>query len=184
MSKMSKVKVLKIIITGNGGVGKTTLLHRYIEGKFLVNTCMTIGVEFFIKELEIDGDKVLLQIWDFGGQERFRFLLKNYAKGTRGALFLFDLTRPLSLENIDNWIDICRSEDPTVPILLIGSKADLEDSSSLDERFIQNMLEKYNFFNFIKVSSKSGSNVETAFKLIAEEIVKLLHRSNNDYINF
>ncbi|MHA1671021.1 MAG: Rab family GTPase [Promethearchaeota archaeon] len=175
MSKMSKI--IKIIITGNGGVGKTTLLHRYVEGKFLVNTYMTIGVEFFIKELDIDGSKVLLQIWDFGGQERFRFLLKNYAKGTKGALFLFDLTRPLSLGSIEEWIDICRSEDPTIPILLVGSKADLEDSPSLNEEYIQNRQHAFDLFDFIRVSSKSGSNVDEAFRLIAEKVVK----SINDY---
>lgn len=180
---MSKVKVCKIIITGNGGVGKTTLLHRYIKGKFLVNTHMTIGVEFFIKELEVDGNKVLLQIWDFGGQERFRFLLKNYAKGTKGALFLFDLIRPLSLEKIDEWIDICRSEDPTVPILLVGSKADLEDSASLDEEFIKNRQQNYDLFDFIKISSKTGRNVEKAFRLIAEKVVKSINDSNNLYKN-
>lgn len=174
-------KVIKIIITGNGGVGKTTLLHRYIEGKFLVNTYMTIGVEFFIKELDIDGSKVLMQIWDFGGQERFRFLLRNYAKGTKGALFLFDLTRPLSLEQIEDWIDICRSEDPTVPILLIGSKADLEDSTtSLDEEYIQNMQNKYDLFNFIKISSKTGRNVEKAFRQIAEKVVQSISDNSNN----
>ena len=168
---------MKIIITGNGGVGKTTLLHRYIEGKFLVNTYMTIGVEFFIKELDVDEYKILMQIWDFGGQERFRFLLKNYAKGTKGALFLFDLTRPLSLESIDEWIDICRSEDPTVPILLVGSKADLEDSIFFDEEYIQNMQYKHGLFDFIKVSSKNGRNVDEAFRIIAEKVVKTI----NDY---
>jgi len=176
---MSTVKVLKIIITGNGGVGKTTLLHRYIDGKFLVNTYMTIGVEFFIKELNIDNNKILLQIWDFGGQERFRFLLKNYAKGTKGALFLFDLTRPLSLIDIDDWIDICRSEDPTVPILLIGSKADLEESCSFDEEFVQNLRHKYNLFDFLKISSKTGKNVDEAFKLIAEKVIKSINEENN-----
>jgi len=165
-------KIIKIIITGNGGVGKTTLLHRYIEGHFLVNTYMTIGVEFFIKELDVDDSKILLQIWDFGGQERFRFLLKSYAKGTKGALFLFDLTRPLSIESIDEWIDICRSEDPTIPVLLVGSKADLEVSTFLDEEYIRNMQHKYGLFDFIKISSKSGRNVDKAFRLIAEKVVK------------
>ncbi|GAH39257.1 unnamed protein product, partial [marine sediment metagenome] len=89
---MSKPRVLKIITTGEGGVGKTTLLHRYVEGIFLADTKMTLGVEFFLKELDLDGNKILLQIWDFGGQERFRFLLQNYIMGAKGALLLFDLT--------------------------------------------------------------------------------------------
>lgn len=97
---MSKAILLKIITAGDGGVGKTTLLYRYIEGRFLANTRMTIGVEFFLKELNIEGKKILLQVWDFGGQDHFRPLLKNYAVGARGALLLFDLTRPSSLERI------------------------------------------------------------------------------------
>ncbi|MCK4781237.1 MAG: hypothetical protein KAT57_13640, partial [Candidatus Lokiarchaeota archaeon] len=66
----SKPILLKIITCGEGGVGKTTLLHRYIEGVFLPDALMTIGVQFLLKELEIEGKKILLQIWDFGGQER------------------------------------------------------------------------------------------------------------------
>jgi small GTP-binding protein len=172
---MSKGKVLKTIITGEGGVGKTTLLHRYIEGKFIVDTKMTIGVEFFLKELDIDGEKVLLQIWDFGGQERFRFLLKNYAKGAKGALFLFDLTRPVSLESIEEWLEICRGEDPRVPVLLIGSKADLSESVVLDESFIHKFKDKYDLFDFMKVSSKTGDNVESAFECLAREIVRQIN---------
>jgi len=87
---MSKSIVLKVLTGGDGGVGKTTLLHRYVEGKFSSETKMTIGVEFFLKELMIDDQKVLLQLWDFGGQERFRFLLKSYVIGARGALLMFD----------------------------------------------------------------------------------------------
>ena len=169
---MPKPKVLKTIITGEGGVGKTTLLHRYIEGKFLIDTRMTIGVEFFLKELTFNTEKVLLQIWDFGGQERFRFLLKNYAKGAKGAILMFDLTRPMTLQTIDEWIDICRAEQPYLPILLIGSKADLVQVVKLDEEFILELKEKYNLFEYLRVSSKSGENVNLAFELLAKHIIK------------
>jgi small GTP-binding protein len=175
---MSKGKVLKVVISGDGGVGKTTLLHRYIEGRFIVATQMTIGVEFFLKELEVDGKKVLLQIWDFGGQERFRFLLKNYAKGAKGALFLFDLTRPISLEKIEEWLDICRVDDQDVPILLIGSKLDMVKEMLIDESFIEEVKEKYNLFDFLKVSSKTGENVDVAFQKIGTEIVRNIDSQN------
>ena len=72
-----KKYILKILLAGEGGVGKTTLLHRYVEGKFSAETRMTIGVEFFLKEVEIDSHYCTLQLWDFGGQERFRFLLEE-----------------------------------------------------------------------------------------------------------
>ena len=90
------------------------------------------------------------------------------------------MTRPLSLESIDEWIVICRSEDPTVPILLVGSKADLEDSTFLDDEYIQNIQHKYDLFNFLKISSKTGRNVDNVFRLIAEKVVKSINGYNNN----
>jgi small GTP-binding protein len=167
---MPTSKVFKTIITGEGGVGKTTLLHRYIEGKFLADTRMTIGVEFFLKELELDEDSILLQIWDFGGQERFRFLLNNYVKGAKGALLLFDLTRPITLNTLDDWVNICRSDDPDLPILLVGSKADLGNAINVNEDIVDSLKEQYNFFDYIRISSKTGENVKVVFEKIALEI--------------
>ncbi len=175
---MPKSKILKTIITGDGGVGKTTLLHRFIEGKFQANTRLTIGVEFFLKELNIDDGSILLQIWDFGGQERFRFLLNNYAKGAKGALLLFDLSRPSTLNSLEDWISICRSDDPKLPILLVASKADLEDIVPINEDFIQSLITKYDFFDWIRISSKTGENVDQAFEKIAREIVKHVEKSD------
>ncbi|MFW9936676.1 MAG: GTP-binding protein [Candidatus Thorarchaeota archaeon] len=169
---MSKPKILKTIITGEGGVGKTTLLHRYIEGKFLIDTRMTIGVEFFLKELNIDTEKVLLQIWDFGGQDRFRFLLRNYAKGAKGAILMFDLTRPKTIDTIEEWVDICRTDQPKLPILLLGSKADLAEMVKLDDDFISELKERYYLFDYMRVSSKSGQNVNVAFELLAKHIIE------------
>ena len=174
---MLKSKILKTIITGDGGVGKTTLLHRYIEGKFLVNTRLTIGVEFFLKELTIDDASILLQIWDFGGQERFRFLLNNYVKGAKGALLLFDLSRPSTLNNLEDWIKICRSEDPKLPILLVASKADIENIIPLDEDFINSLVIKYDFIDWTRISSKTGKNVDQTFERIAREIIKHIEKS-------
>ncbi len=169
---MIKSKVLKTIIAGDGGVGKTTMLHRYIKGKFIEGLHMTIGVEFFLKELELEGENVMLQIWDFGGQERFRFLLKNYAKGAKGALLMFDLTQPVTLENLDQWVEICRDENPELPIIFLGTKLDLFNLITVKDEFALTYKEKYNLFDFLKISSKTGDNVELAFELLAKEIIK------------
>ncbi len=169
---MPRSILLKVITAGEGGVGKTTLLYRYIEGRFLADTRMTIGVEFFLKELNIEGKKILLQVWDFGGQDHFRPLLKNYAKGARGALLLFDLTRPSSLEKIDQWVNICRQENPGIPIIFLGTKLDLEDQITVDENFALKFKEEHGFFDFLKISSKTGENVNLAFELIAKKLVK------------
>jgi small GTP-binding protein len=171
---MSKPILLKVITAGEGGVGKTTLLYRYIEGRFLVDTRMTIGVEFFLKELNIEGRKILLQVWDFGGQDHFRPLLKNYAMGARGALLLFDLTRPSSLDLIEQWVNICRAENPSIPIIFLGTKLDLEDQITVDDSFALKFKKKYWFFDYLKISSKTGENVNKVFELLAKELVKHL----------
>ena len=169
---MSKSIVLKVLTGGDGGVGKTTLLHRYVEGKFSSETKMTIGVEFFLKELMIDDQKVLLQLWDFGGQERFRFLLKSYVIGARGALLMFDLTRAMSLERIPEWVNICRKENPNLPILFLGSKADLADDMHISKDYIMSFKEQFNLYDYLEVSSKTGQNVEPAFESVTREILK------------
>jgi small GTP-binding protein len=169
-----KTILLKVITAGEGGVGKTTLLYRYVEGRFLVDTLMTIGVQFFYKELNIEGTNFNLQVWDFGGQEHFRPLLKNYSLGARGALLLFDLTRPSSLERIDEWVNICRGENPDIPIIFLGTKVDLTESITVDDEFALRYPKKYDFFKYMKVSSKTGENVNLAFELLAREIMKKL----------
>ena len=171
---MSASKLFKVITAGDGGVGKTTLLYRYVEGKFLANTKITLGVEFFMKELRIEDNIVNLQVWDFGGQEHFRPLLKRYATGARGALLLFDLTRPSSLDRIEQWVDICRGDNPGIPIIFLGTKLDLTDAITVDEDFALKFPEKYNFFKYLKISSKTGFNVHLAFELLTAEILKNL----------
>ncbi|MFX1343864.1 MAG: GTP-binding protein [Promethearchaeota archaeon] len=167
-------KLLKIITAGDGGVGKTTLLYRFIENKFLADTKMTLGVEFFLKEIYIKGETITLQVWDFGGQDHFRPLLKDYSVGAKGALLLFDLTRPSSLENIEQWVNICRSENPGIPIIFLGTKLDLTDSITVDDKFARTFPKNYGFFKYLKTSSKTGVNVNLAFRLLAKEIIKNL----------
>lgn len=171
---MSAVKpiVFKILTAGEGGVGKTTLLRRFVEGRFMADTKMTIGVEFFLKALTIKNKNILLQLWDFGGQERFRFILQSYVRGARGALLMFDLTRPMTLNNLDQWVDICRSEDSKLPILFIGTKADLEKEIAVDEEIIVECKEKFGLLDYVKISSKTGENVNKAFQILSNEIFR------------
>lgn len=85
---------------------------------------------------------------------------------------MFDLTRPKTLDTIDEWIDICRTEQPEIPILLLGSKADLAEMVILNEDFILELRKKYNLFDYMWVSSKSGENVNFAFELLAKHIIE------------
>ena len=164
--------VFKILIAGDGGVGKTTLMHRYVDDRFDIDTKMTIGVEIEKKTLCLDDYiKCDLQIWDFGGQERFRFLLDSFVMGAQGALMLFDLTRYKTLKNIDDWITIVRKFDPNLPIILIGAKADLEYKIAVEDEAAIQMGNKYQFIDYVKTSSKSGQNVGIAFEKLVRALV-------------
>ena len=169
---MTKKFILKILTAGEGGVGKTTLLHRYVEGKFSADTKMTIGVEFFLKEVEIDGKQCTLQLWDFGGQERFRFLLESYVLGAKGALLMFDLTRPMTLENLQQWVNICRKGDANLPILFVGTKLDLVNDIMIDDEYALSFKDQFDLFDFLKISSKSGENVLEAFAILTRKILE------------
>lgn len=164
--------IFKIITGGDEGVGKTTLLIRFVEGRFMAETKSTIGVEFFWKALNTKGKKIDLQLWDFAGQYDFRHILKNYATGANGALLLFDLTNKSSLGNIDEWVDIFRKQDPNLPIIFLGTKLDLTDLIVAEEEDVLFLKEKYGFLDYIKVSSKTDENVNLAFQLLVNAIIE------------
>ncbi|MHA1730054.1 MAG: Rab family GTPase [Promethearchaeota archaeon] len=163
--------MFKVIVAGSGGVGKTTLLHRIVHDKFMEDTRMTIGVEFFLLNLTVDQIDASLQLWDFGGQERFRFMLDSYVMGAKGALLLYDLTRMKTLNNLEEWVNICRKHDRDLPILFVGTKLDrLEDISVADD-YAREFLEPLNLFGHLKISSKTGENVNSAFKMLIRQIL-------------
>jgi small GTP-binding protein len=158
---------------GDASVGKTSLTHRYITGVFVDSPRLTIGVDFFSKKVRLEnGKKVKLQIWDFGGEERFRFLLPTYSKGSNAALFLYDITSHSSLESLPVWIEIVRKNAGNIPILLIGSKSDLDPYREVTAQQAKEQAEKHLCVHNIEVSSKTGENVEDSFAKITELLVK------------
>ena len=177
---MAKKKyVFKILVAGQGGVGKTTLLNRAVTGKFVQNTAMTIGVEFHLLSLTVgnqgadDAINTTLQLWDFGGQERFRFMLDSYVAGARGALLLYDLTRLRTLDSLDEWVKIVRKHDKNLPILFVGTKLDRVEDITVADDYAQEFLEPLNMFGHMKISSKDGSGVKEAFKAISRKILDM-----------
>jgi small GTP-binding protein len=166
--------VFKILIAGDGGVGKTTLLRRYVNGIFDDSTIHTVGVDFFLKEMKFEDLNAgcTLQLWDLGGQERFRHILENFVMGARGALLLFDLTNMPKIENILNWVNIVRSHDFNLPILFVGTKLDLDDAIAVDDESALDIKNTFNMINYLKTSSKTGHNVELAFETISKYLIK------------
>ncbi|KAH9947252.1 P-loop containing nucleoside triphosphate hydrolase protein [Amylocystis lapponica] len=117
----------KIVIMGNTGVGKTSLLCRYTQGKFdPKNTTSTTGAFFVTKKVNVDGLKVRLQLWDTAGQERFRSMAPMYYRGANAALLLYDITNASSFEDVRGWLEELKKNcSPDLIIYIVGSKADL-----------------------------------------------------------
>ena len=160
----------KIPIIGDGGVGKTTLTHRYLHGLFKESYHLTIGVDFFLKKLESDGKSVSLQIWDFAGEEKFRFLLPGVINGAHGTIFMFDITRYVTFENLTNWFNVFKTANENfnqnVPALLVGSKTDLKGLRTVQSKEAKSFAQENNFAEYIECSSKNGENVEELFRAI------------------
>ena len=164
---------LKFLVLGDGGVGKTTLLHRYVKGKFLNTATMTIGVEFLSKQIQLDEILCQLILWDISGQDRFRFMIDKYMRGASGALVLFDTTNMTSFLNIGKWVNFVRKYYQHLPILLIAAKCDLEEFSIVGDIYAKKTKERFGMIDFIKTSSITGMNVELAFETLAKYIVQI-----------
>ncbi|TKJ22803.1 MAG: hypothetical protein CEE42_12635 [Promethearchaeota archaeon Loki_b31] len=169
----------KIIIFGDAGCGKTTLTQRFLTNLFVSDSKMTIGVDFEVKSLEVDKQKVKLQIWDFGGEERFRFLLPTYVRGARGGLFLFDITNYSSIAHIDDWLSVIRKEiraEDIFPIIVVGGKADLAENREVSAEEGIKIAKSRNVDGFIETSSKTGENVEKTFEALTSVMLNNTRR--------
>ncbi len=167
---MPQKYIYKILVAGEGGVGKTTLLYKYVNGTFIADTSMTIGVQFHVKNIEMNSVAYSLQLWDFGGQDRFRFMLPSYTLGAKGALLLYDTTRMSTLDSLEEWVGICRTQDKNLPILFCGTKIDLVEERSVASDYAKGFLQQLNLFDYLEVSAKTGENVEKSFETIVKKI--------------
>ncbi len=155
----------KIVVGGEGGVGRTTLLYRYTKNYFSSETKMTRGIQIFTKS-----EKINFIFWDLAGQERWRFFQSDLCKGADGAILAFDLTRPMTLENVEQWVNILRSWDSNLPIIFLGMKLDLADDIMVDDDYVLAFTEKFGLFDYIKVSCKSGENANKSFEILFDYI--------------
>ncbi len=176
MIKMKEDLAYKICIFGETRVGKTTLARRYLTGYFEEDIKLTMGAEILVKFLTIGNKRIVLQVWDFGGESMFNFLLPMYSRGSFGGIFMFDLTREATLERIEVWLDCFRDglsfEKEKIPILLVGGKLDLQDQIVVSREKVEKIVKQYNLFNYIECSSKTGINIEAIFETLVKQILK------------
>lgn len=161
-------KTVKIIVSGDGGVGKTSFLNRLINDTFDENRELTKGVDFYSKNIYINGNEYNFIMWDFAGQTQFKTLLSDFVEGSLAAFILFDLTRINTIENVHDWIVKLESLG-YIPIILIGTKIDLITPYQYQtiDNFISEIKQEYeNIIAYIKISSKTGENIQNAFEIL------------------
>uniref|UniRef100_A0ABI7WI48 EF-hand domain-containing protein n=1 Tax=Felis catus TaxID=9685 RepID=A0ABI7WI48_FELCA len=174
----SSQKAYKIVLAGDAAVGKSSFLMRLCKNEFRGNTSATLGVDFQMKTLIVDGERTVLQLWDTAGQERFRSIAKSYFRRADGVLLLYDVTCEKSFLNVREWVDMI--EDATqesIPIMLVGNKADLRDAAAAEGQkcvpgyFGEKLAMTYGAL-FCETSAKDGSNVVEAVLHLAREVKK------------
>lgn len=165
----------KVMMLGDADAGKTSLAIRFISGFFLEDLKLTIGVDFFTKATNYDGQRVKLQIWDFGGEKRFQFLLHQYCQGANAAFFLYNITNPISLDQLPTWIQIIRENAGDIPIMLVGTKAHLNKQRAVTREQAIQTARTHNLSGIIEVSAKTGQNVERLFEAMTELLFDRFH---------
>ncbi|XP_077429345.1 ras-related protein rab7-like [Vanacampus margaritifer] len=170
--------LLKVIILGDSGVGKTSLMNRFVNKKFSNQYEATIGADFLTKEVMVDDRLVTMQIWDPAGQERFQSLGETFYRGADGCVLMFDVTDPNTFKTLDSWRDEfliqASPRDPeNFPFVVLGNKIDLENRQVTTKR-AQAWCQSKNNIPYFETSAKEAINVEQAFQTIARNALKLL----------
>merc|ERR1712066_22512 len=166
--------LLKLLLIGDSGVGKTCLLFRFAEDSFNPAFISTIGIDFKIRTIEVDGKRLKLQIWDTAGQERFRTITTAYYRGAAGIMLVYDVTSERSFDSISNWIrNIEENAAEGVEKLLIGNKSDLVDKRVISTERGKTLAMQYDI-PFFETSAQNGENVEDSFVQIGRTIKEKL----------
>ena len=179
--------LLKVIILGESGVGKTALLNHYVNNQFIEDYKATIGADFMTKDIEVDNNSICLQLWDTAGQERFRSLGNAFYRGADAAILVYDITDLSSFQKIDEWkesfLNLCdtndKDDESQFPILLLGNKDDLSNQSrKVDQSAGDNYAKRQNML-FYETSAMNGHNINEAIKQISH---KACQRESAPYV--
>jgi len=176
--------LFKMVVLGESGVGKTSLLVRYVENKFSIATKSTIGSDFLSKEISVDGRPVTMQIWDTAGQERFQGLGTSFYRGADGVCFVFDVTRKKTFDELEAWkkaflIQVGHEGNENFPMIILANKVDLENRE-VTKREVEQWCSKEGL-SFYETSAKESINVDKGFEQIARLI---LSRTKEDNIKY
>jgi len=162
--------LFKLLLIGDSGVGKSCLLLRFADDTYTESYISTIGVDFKIRTIELNGKTIKLQIWDTAGQERFRTITSSYYRGAHGIIVVYDITDQVSFNNVKQWLqEIDRYACENVNKLLVGNKSDLTNKRVVDFNTAKEFADGLGI-PFLETSAKNATNVEQAFLTMAAEI--------------
>ena len=158
-----------VLLLGDSGVGKTSLMLRFAENQFHQSLMSTAGVDFKVRYLEKNSVRTKCQIWDTAGQERFHVITRTYYKGAHGIALVFDVTNESSFKQVDYWMDnIKKHASSDIFVVLLGNKVDLPERKIAYEQG-KEVADKHGF-QYYETSAKTGANVVTAFSSLSEKI--------------
>lgn len=163
--------LFKLLIIGDSGVGKSSLLLRFADNTFSGSYITTIGVDFKIRTVDINGEKVKLQIWDTAGQERFRTITSTYYRNTHGVIVVYDVTNPESFVNVKRWLHEIGQNCDTVCKILVGNKNDDPARKQVETADARRFSEQMGIRLF-ETSAKENLNVEEMFSSITHMVLK------------
>ena len=163
----------KIIIAGSSGVGKSSLLIRFVDNEWSDSLLSTIGVDFKFKSMTVSGNKVKLQIWDTAGSEAFRSIVSAYYRGADAVVLVFDITSKETFEELKEfWIEeVKKYKEPNCELMLLANKSDLEKEEVSQEE-IKELIKNEGICIFKETSAKTGDRVNEAFKELTEKLLK------------
>lgn len=165
-------KSIKVIIVGNGRVGKTSMMMRYTKGVMTDKYKKTIGTDFCEKDLELDtGDEVKLMLWDTAGQEMFSQLTKQYYRGARACVLTFSTTDRESFEAIEGWYEKVVEECPKICGVLVQNKIDMMEEAKMEEKEVEELAAKLNM-KLYRASVKTNTLIEQLFEDLAKQVVE------------
>ena len=162
----------KILTIGESGVGKTCILRRFVENKFLKNHLATIGIDFKTKTLNINNQEIKLKIWDTAGQERFRNITTQYYKGADGIVLVYDVTEESSYDKIRDWMEqiLYNTQRDDIGLVLLGNKCDMEPRTVTEEQ--GNKMAEELKISYFETSALNGQGIKDAFEQLTRDIMK------------
>ncbi|CAG9773091.1 unnamed protein product [Ceutorhynchus assimilis] len=191
MRSTTKNPLLKVVILGDGGVGKSCLMNRFVSNQFDEHSFHTIGVEFLNKDLDIEGQTYTLQIWDTAGQERFKTLRTPFYRGSDICMLTYAIDDKMSFKNLEMWrkefayyADL--KESNQIPFIVVGNKSDVSsEAREVSQLEMETWCNENSITSCIETSAKSASNVEEAFKMAVQHWLRLESRAdiNETHVN-